>query len=863
MPRAFDRGVPAVDKNPLLSATNWSDPQSIIGEAAVTAGDQIRNNLIDIIKGITGIDLATVPALLESIGEELTLFVDWLTGLIDLEGLLDFLSWLWGGIEDGFAGFSATVETALKPIVEWLSWLWGEFGAQADTFLKPIFQFLEWLWAGVQDGFEGFGATADTVLKPLLEWLSWLWEEFGSQSETFLKPVVEFLSWLWSGVTGGFAGFGGTVDSVLKPLLVWLNWIWTQFGSASETFLKPVFTWLKWLWDLFGSSVDTVLKPAFEFLNWLFGSLFAGAVDTLKAIFTTFEGLLDTAGTLDEWIGQIPFIGPLVSALTGKSPLDGIAMDISSIGAWARDVLTQASDIPAGQLKGILPGGILSSIPIANINIDTPNLLSQGDFGSVGTIEAANGWEWDASQNHTGTGGCAKVTANGTLRELFSNQVIKVTAGDRINLAAYIKTSGFSGSSTSIELSLIPFVGTARYTVSGSPVTITFNSRGASTSWVEATGSASASPVTAPWTVPATVTSVRVRLAVTSAATSGTVWFDDIDLHKTGLLGQNLVEYLLNAWENMWGGLVGTSGSGKTWADMLTAASFLRNFANGTDLNLTTLGGNLLSAPASVLGSLFSVVFDGTKTVADFLRLLYNALNKSTVTTPKSADDVAVAAAGLQNTADLAFTNADDAAGAAFIADGKALTADELAILAGSQNNLVLSPFFDNTSVRRFVDTSVAGLFTGGYSTEQTVSGTYSYKVSMTAAGTSTALGGVNLNTISLNGLESLKWPVVPGHVYNYDIMIFSKSSNTSSKQLALFGGFTTIASTAGVSTGALITPKNQVKGSWDRWTGTFTIPSLVNGNIPLAMTLDLGFINGAVGAAGETFYVGRALIYR
>ena len=253
--------------------------------------------------------------------------------------------------------------------------------------------------------------------------------------------------------------------------------------------------------------------------------------------------------------------------------------------------------------------------------------------------------------------------------------------------------------------------------------------------------------------------------------------------------------------------------------------------------------------------STWDAIYNGVYDEA-FTGITLSGVRGSLYLTKQTADG-GLSAAGTAQTA------AEGAQGAAERADGKALTADELAILAASQNNLVISPFFDNIKVRRVLDYTTNGLFTGEYSAEQSVTGTYSYKVTMTAAGTSSNYGGVNLNTAPVGGTLGLKWPVVPGQVYNYDLMVYSKSTNTSSKQLALFGGFTTIASPAGVAYGALTTPKSQVKGSWDHWTGTFTIPSLVNGNVPLSLYLDFGFINGAVGATGEAFYLGRALIYQ
>lgn len=686
MPRAFDRGVQQFDKDPNRSATDWNNPLGVIGDAATLYGEQIRvwisqlleDGLANIFAGCTdgfinGLrELGVGDTDLNKIGTGLQNFVDDLLGILFCN--LD------GGLTPQF--LISTVQNIVEvlgatPIATGLAQFANDLNIGGNGTLNDILAglavFTENLLEGVS--FEGLadiinntlaffryvfvtlGANLTTLLQPLAAFLTWVWESFGDLEETFLKPVINFLAWLWNGAAGGFAGLGDAVDTLLKPLVEWLTWLWTSFGTSVDTFLKPAFTWLEWLWDLFGDSVNTVLKPAFEFLEWLFGTLFAGALPALRELFTALKNAIATTGSMASWIDQIPLIGPIVSRLTGYTEADGIALDFTTLGNWADDLLTKASDLPAKNLKGSLPGAILSSIPIANINIDSLNLLSQGDFSNASTIDAANGWEWDSSTSHTTGGGAVKVTANGTLRELFSNQTIKVVAGDRINLSAYVKTSGFSGSGTSIVLSLIPFAGTNRYTVGGTPVTVDFASRGGSTEWVQMAGSGS----TAPWTVPATVTSVRVRLAITSGATSGSVWFDDIDLHKTGLLGQSLVEYLTNAWENLWGGLVGTSGAGKTWADMLNAAETLRTFAGLTDTNLSGLQGDLLDAPATVLGSLFAVTFDGTKTVGDFLRLLYNALNKSSSTTPKTVDDVAGAAGTLKDTADQAALDAADA----------------------------------------------------------------------------------------------------------------------------------------------------------------------------------------------------------
>lgn len=109
MPRAFDRRQPSADKDPRNSATNWNDPQSIIGEAAVNAGDVIRDNLVGLIKELTGIDLTGPLEFLDWLGEQLGIALqalvngirDLIQGLADaLANPLGFLEALGGAIQD-------------------------------------------------------------------------------------------------------------------------------------------------------------------------------------------------------------------------------------------------------------------------------------------------------------------------------------------------------------------------------------------------------------------------------------------------------------------------------------------------------------------------------------------------------------------------------------------------------------------------------------------------------------------------------------------------------------------------------------------------------------------------------------------
>ena len=324
----------------------------------------------------------------------------------------------------------------------------------------------------------------------------------------------------------------------------------------------------------------------------LFGPLVKLA-NNLVELLTGAPGSIDDLKT---WSESLPLIGPLIAVLTGDATGPS---DLGALGAWAQSLLQRTSDIPAERLVGQISHSAFAQIPVANISVATPNLLSQGEFESLATIAPGNGWTYDENENHSGKGGSAKVTANGTLRELFSNQTIKVGEGDKLTVSTWIKTSGYTGSGTPIELSLVPFAGTTQQS------TVPIASRTSSTDWVQMTNAS-------PYVILAGVTSVRVRLAVTATATEGSVWFDDIALTKGGLLGQNLVDYLLDAWNKIWDGafgLTGTPTTGKIWSDMKEALGWplhQAGVADGKAVTALGLGSDNTTSTATLLSSLLA-----------------------------------------------------------------------------------------------------------------------------------------------------------------------------------------------------------------------------------------------------------------
>jgi hypothetical protein len=81
------------------------------------------------------------------------------------------------------------------------------------------------------------------------------------------------------------------------------------------------------------------------------------------------------------------------------------------------------------------------------------------------------------------------------------------------------------------------------------------------------------------------VTSLIAKIGVTAASGTGsTVWFDNVDMRKEGLLGQNLVEFLLDAWNGVYNSVYNTPGAvGKIWSDFVNAVAAI-NFDAGEAL---------------------------------------------------------------------------------------------------------------------------------------------------------------------------------------------------------------------------------------------------------------------------------------
>ena len=197
----------------------------------------------------------------------------------------------------------------------------------------------------------------------------------------------------------------------------------------------------------------------------------------------------------------------------------------------------------------------------------------------------------------------------------------------------------------------------------------------------------------------------------------------------------------------------------------------------------------------------------------------------------------------VRDAANLVYISASNGETNAGLAQDAALVADNLAVNAGMANNIVVDPDFEDSTVRRELSGG-----TGVYSTEQKQIGAQSFKLTVGGGG----FAGIYLTAWPVDASKSLLYPVVAGQVYNYDLFTYAHASNTSSAQIYLQFELTYLNGTIGSTVAAT---RNQTKGSWDRWTGTYTIPANVVKMRPWL------YITGA--NSGESIYIDRALIWR
>ena len=715
MPRAFDRGIPAVDKNPLISATSWGDPATIIGEAAAGAGSRIQTFLFGLFEGcgefVTGLaefgsafltdlletlitqleqaiddaDEALAGALTETIeqirtslaspnplvliGSGLQAFVDQFYKLLfcgadpgitpqailtEVGGWITPLAERWAAfLADWFAinWLSLTsVHTAWMLVVDLITDLWNILTTKIESYFSitafPDFfeaEVFKAAWQAFNTAWAAINFTSPTalwnalraVLKLGRDLVHWLAQVFSNISGIDIETLLQSLG--VTALAAAFTAFGNTLAGInwtnLTAIFTAIGAFITLSQDLGNWFLDLIDSWLGWDTGIVGAMFDSFSAFVSRMVEYFFGATglagwitaletlagvvgatiteaisalynqiarlgrllggfpnIAAFVDRIAALFGLSDDEDDPFG-LAQLVSSIPFIGPLVAKITGLAPADGQDLGLAQLEKWASGLLTQSSNIPAANLIGSIPAAILGAIPVSSINFTAGNLLGQGAFLNSNTVETAGGWSWDGSTSATPLigGGSVKATATGSAQQLYSRQAIKVATGDRIDVAAMVKTSGFT--SGSMVLSVVPWIGTTAQTahVVHTRTTSAASFTAMTGSRLRIGGTAESGEIA----LSGSITSLTVRLAVT-ANSGASVWFDDVTVKKAGELAQTLVEYLTDTWEQAWTAVFGSGGAGKIWSDFITAVSTIKTTAGeGVSKGDTAIGNAL------------------------------------------------------------------------------------------------------------------------------------------------------------------------------------------------------------------------------------------------------------------------------
>lgn len=531
----------------------------------------------------------------------------------------------------------------------------------------------------------GIGALADaiTAWADTLIGINWLADPIGGLMTAigaFVKLAQDLGNWIL-GVIDAWIGWG--TDTVHEMFASFDNFVGGVieyfFGSDGRAFWEGALAAISGA----GATILGAITGAYNGIMDLVGLI--GQFLNFGQLIEFIASILGEDGLLG-WLANLPFIGPLVTALTGVQPNGDTALDLSTLGIWAQGLLTGRSPIPGGNIVGSISSAIMSVIPVAHISADSPNLLSQGNFNNDFTVADGSGWSWDGTTTATGTGGSVKVVATGDLQELFSRQAVKVNGGDRVDITCRVKTSGFTaGSGRSMVLSVIPWTLVGGVMTQQSTVTIATRTASAA-SWQDMAGTT--------YTVPAGVVRIQVRLAVT-ANSGASIWFDDAKVAKGGELGQHLVDSLITAWNDLWGGLTnpvaGQGGTtGKTWQDLFGGAAAFRGSYNTEKSRGDTLRLNLFGSPSTV----GTVVSDGaipdiglgkSNAMQSIVNNLYRGLFGSAPANSTTDDVLTAAERTAQNVAAVKSSVADlQAKAASGLFSGEAQAVDFSAFSDGS-----------------------------------------------------------------------------------------------------------------------------------------------------------------------------------
>ena len=218
---------------------------------------------------------------------------------------------------------------------------------------------------------------------------------------------------------------------------------------------------------------------------------------------------------------------------------DGHGIDLPGIGQALEGIDLSSPGSVLAAIVGALRRTLTSWLPqvdLGSIGRFSPNLLEESNFSEEITIDDDGGFFWDGSTGRTSLG-CAAVVCDGETHVLVSDH-IPVSEGQKLDVGGFVSYAGVTSGSNSVCIDLNTYLNGVA--VSTEPID-TLTPSGTDDDWsLELSGE---------YVVPAGVDTVATQLRVTSAATAGTIRFDDCWLKKLQKLLMEFTEKLKERWE--------------------------------------------------------------------------------------------------------------------------------------------------------------------------------------------------------------------------------------------------------------------------------------------------------------------------
>ncbi|MFN3005149.1 hypothetical protein [Mycolicibacterium wolinskyi] len=359
---------------------------------------------------------------------------------------------------------------------------------------------------------------------------------------------------------------------------------------------------------------------------------------------------------LVKWLGGVlnlpdPVEQDLINFLTGK--WDSISFLAELFGGidfdnppTPEEVWRQVK-INAANLVGQIRAALLGPLGVGKITDEIQTLLHEGGFDDPVTIPAAaDGITHDATDGAPGSDplGCARVQCNGTYKMRWTDP-IEVGKGWSLKAGADVKYESLAAvaGSHAVRIELMPYHGPS------SPQPEILMASDESPSGTVPWGELDAGPT---YVVPSGVTHVALGWGTTESATGGVVKFDNVYLDSIEKLPQSftkdLPEDLLTLWNGL-GGLVdqlltrlGIEPVGDLFDRIFDLSDEIEWIRDRADegfqdaaqalANLNALATNLLTNPASVLGTITQGMVAGLTDIATQANQIIDILAGNIVT---------------------------------------------------------------------------------------------------------------------------------------------------------------------------------------------------------------------------------------